>query len=120
MIKVLIVDDEKDVCDTCVMYLRNNGYDAVGAGNSKDAFELIDDFAPDVIVLDINLREQYSGIDVLRTARQKHPGIKSIMLTGLEKCEDTKDAVEYGANIIIKKPVAINSIKEAIEELAEE
>ena len=68
MLKILVVDDEVDVCETCVMYLENNGFDAKGASNSKEAFEYLETFEPDIVVLDINLREQYNGVDILKKA----------------------------------------------------
>jgi len=118
MIKVLVVDDEPDVCETCVMYLENNGYEAVGVSNSTDAFSALESFRPDVVVLDINLREQYNGLDVLIRALEIKPDIKAIMLTGLEKGNDAKEALNRGAKVILKKPITIAELKAAIDEIS--
>lgn len=115
MLKILVVDDEADVCETCVMYLENNGFDARGAVTSKEAFEYLDNFKPEIVVLDINLREQYNGVDILKKALEINPETKAIMLTGLEKGNDAKEALKCGAKIIIKKPITISDLKEAIE-----
>ena len=118
MLKILVVDDEVDVCETCVIYLVNNGFNARGASNSSKAFECLNVFGPDIVVLDINLREQYNGVDILKKAIEIKPNIKAIMLTGLEKGNDAKEALRCGAKIILKKPITISDLKEAIEDIS--
>lgn len=118
MIKVLIVDDEPDVTDTCVMYLEGNGYKAYGAKNSKEAFAAIDKHKPNVLILDINLREKYNGVDVLKKALEAVPGARAAMLTGLGDNGIMDESLKCGAKVVLKKPIVIAKLRETIEKLA--
>ena len=116
MPKILIVDDEVDITDTCVMYLESNGYEAYGAKNSKEAFEIVKKHKPDILILDINLREEYTGNDVLKKAMEANPKAQAAMLTGMGDYALLKEAKELGAKHIIQKPIVITQLRETIDE----
>lgn len=118
-IRVLIVDDEKDMHETCVEYLRNHGYNAFGVKNSKEAFKAIEKFRPNILILDINLRERNTGVDVLERALRINPEIQAAVLTGIDEEDNlTRMAKTAGAKLIHKKPITIGEITELINNLA--
>lgn len=118
MIKVLIVDDEAAVTDSLTIYLKNNGFEAYGAKNSNQAFEVLEKHKPDILILDINLREKYTGIDVLKKAKELDPNVKAAMLTGSEDEQMRQEALDCGAKMIIEKPIMITKFRQIIDQLA--
>ena len=114
MVKILIVDDEVDITECCVMYFKNLGYDMYGAKNSKEAFEAIEKNKPDILLLDINLRERYTGLDVLKKALQVNPKAQAIMLTGMGHEAIVEDCLKQGAKLILNKPIILEQLKETI------
>ena len=118
MVKVMVVDDEVDITETFVMYLEDLGYEAYGAKNSKEAFAILEKEKPNVLVLDINLREKYTGIDVLKKALELNPNTQAAMLTGLRDDGQKEESLDSGAKLSFKKPIVITQLKEIVEELA--
>lgn len=115
---ILIVDDEADVTEMSVLYFKNNGYDIYGAKNSEEAFKVIEGYKPDVLIIDINLQEKYSGLDVLKKALKVNPNAQIAMLTGLKDgSPGIQKSLTYGAKIIVEKPITITKLKEIVDDL---
>lgn len=116
-IKVFVVDDEVDICDSVVEYLKLHGYDSRGAHNSSEAFKVLNEYEPDIAVLDIDLKERYNGVDVLKRALRLHPKVKAMMLTGLRAGVETAESVGLGATIL-RKPIKIAGVRDAVDKVA--
>ncbi|MDD5422865.1 MAG: response regulator [Candidatus Omnitrophica bacterium] len=117
MEKILIVDDERDITQYCEMYLKQQGYDVKGAVNSEQAFAALETFNPDILILDINLREKYTGFDVLKKALQLNPQAKAVMLTGYGEDILLNDSLRQGARQAIVKPITVEKLLEVIKSL---
>lgn len=100
--KVLIVDDDENICEVINMYLLNGGYETRSAHNGKEAVDLFLDFKPDIVLLDIMLPKM-DGIEVLKWIR-KNSEIPVIMLTAKGDTFDKVLALELGADDYIVKP----------------
>lgn len=118
MIKILVVDDEKSTTTAYVNVLNARGYDAKGALNSKEAFDALESHNPDIILLDINLREELTGVDVLRKAVKLNPNVQTAVVTGLGSDPLVEEALKIGAKKVINKPTGLGSILEIINELS--
>ena len=85
-LKVLVVDDEPDVAKYLSMILQANGYVSKVAGNVSDGLEMVNDFKPDLVCLDIMMPKD-SGISMYRELREniltKH--IPVIIISGAEQ-----------------------------------
>ena len=103
MARMLIVDDEPDICECLGEYFKDKGFDVAYALNGEVALEHLVDHAPDVILLDIRL-PGCSGIDVLRRAKDLHPESKVIMVTSLDQSDLRVEAKAYGACGYVTKP----------------
>lgn len=81
--KVVLVDDSLDIQRALARLLGTiDGVEVVGyAEDVSGALNVIDDRRPDVVVLDVGLRGQDRGIDVLRQVVVRHPGIDVIVLS---------------------------------------
>ena len=77
--KVLIVDDDENICEVINMYLISAGYETRRCHNGREACVVFGDFKPDLVLLDIML-PGVDGIEVLKWIR-KSSEIRVIMLT---------------------------------------
>jgi len=120
MIKVLVVDDEVDIANTFVEFLADCRYDTKQAKNADEAFKALEDHNPDILLLDINLREKLTGIDILKKAKQLNPKVLTAIITGLGENNAVDEALSCGANIVLQKPLSALKVVEAVNNLAKD
>lgn len=100
--KILVVDDDKNICDLLRMYLEKEGYAVVMAHNGIDAVNAFNAENPDLILLDIML-PQLDGWQVCREVR-KTSEVPIIMLTAKDEVFDKVLGLELGADDYVTKP----------------
>ncbi len=100
--KILIVDDDENICELLNLYLKKDGFDTVLAYNGMQAVEYSEKFNPDLILLDIML-PQLDGWQVCREIRKKSD-VPIIMLTAKGETFDKILGLELGADDYITKP----------------
>lgn len=100
--KILIVDDDENICEVINMYLVSAGYDTRKCNNGKEACNLFTEYKPDIVLLDIMIPGM-DGIEVLKWIR-KNNEIPVIMLTAKGDTFDKVLALEIGADDYIVKP----------------
>jgi len=100
--KILIVDDDENICEVIKMYLENSGYDTKVCYNGKAAEEAYIQYKPDLVLLDIML-PSIDGIDVLKWIR-KQAETPVIMLTAKGETFDKVLGLELGADDYMVKP----------------
>ena len=100
--KILIVDDEIQVCELLKAYLEKDGYEVITALDGKSALEEANRAKPDLILLDLGLPE-INGLDVCRTIRSRS-SVPIIMLTARVEETDKIIGLEIGADDYITKP----------------
>ena len=103
MRRMLIVEDEQDLCECLEEFFRTRGFSVTSAFSGEDALKQLEAAPADVILLDI-LLPGISGLEVLRHAKRRYPGAKVIIVTGLDKLELRAEARLYGAAAYITKP----------------
>lgn len=100
--KILVVDDDKNICDLLRMYLEKEGYTVVMAHNGVDAVNTFGNENPDLVLLDIML-PQLDGWQVCREIR-KASEAPIIMLTAKDEVFDKVLGLELGADDYVTKP----------------
>ncbi len=100
--KILVVDDEKNICDLLRMYLEKEGFSVVMAHNGVDAVKTFASENPDLVLLDIML-PQLDGWQVCREIR-KTSEKPIIMLTAKDEVFDKVLGLELGADDYVTKP----------------
>lgn len=100
--KILVVDDEKNICDLLRMYLEKEGYTVVMAHTGLDAVNMFATENPDLVLLDIMLPE-LDGWQVCREIR-KISEKPIIMLTAKDEVFDKVLGLELGADDYMTKP----------------
>ncbi len=102
MTKILIVDDDKNICELLRLYIEKEGFDTAIANDGKTAVNLFSSFVPDLILLDIMLPE-LDGWQVCREIR-KSSNVPIIMLTAKGEVFDKVLGLELGADDYVVKP----------------
>ena len=100
--KILVVDDEKNICDLLRMYLEKEGYSVVIAYTGLDAVNMFASENPDLVLLDV-MMPQLDGWQVCREIR-KTSDVPVIMLTAKGETFDKVLGLELGADDYITKP----------------
>ncbi|AAK81156.1 DNA-binding response OmpR family regulator [Clostridium acetobutylicum] len=100
--KVLIVDDDENICEVIKLYLESSGYATKISNDGKSAQNVFVEYKPDIVLLDIMLPQE-DGIDVLKWIR-KADNTPVIMLTAKGETFDKVLTLELGADDYIVKP----------------
>ena len=100
--KILIVDDDENICEVIKMYLETTGYNVKVAHDGKAAKEEFVNFSPNLVVLDMML-PGIDGMEVLKWIR-KDSNVQVIMLTDKGETFDKVLALEIGADDYVVKP----------------
>lgn len=119
-LKILVVDDETEVCEYMAAHLRRKGYDALIADSAEAALPIIKEQNPDIILLDINLPGM-SGIDLLKLVRQFNTIIKVVVISGY-LIDFQHDEQFKGLCILesLQKPVPFSTLDSALERIIKE
>jgi DNA-binding response OmpR family regulator len=113
MRRVLIVDDDPKVCETLDRYLAHAGYATASALDGAKALELVQTFAPDLIVLDLML-PRVSGLEVCRVLRETS-AVPIIMLTAKTTEHDKLTGLSLGADDYLTKPFSPRELVARVE-----
>jgi DNA-binding response OmpR family regulator len=100
--KILVVDDEAALADVLEVYLKNEGYEVLVAGDGRTAVTLALRERPDLVLLDLNL-PKLPGLDAFREIRAQ-ADIPVIMVTARGEEVDRVVGLELGADDYVAKP----------------
>ncbi len=100
--KVLIVDDDRNICELLRLYLQKDGFDTEIANDGSEAIELQKKYNPDIILLDV-MMPKLDGWQVCREIR-KTSDVPIIMITAKGEVFDKILGLELGADDYISKP----------------
>ena len=101
--KILVVDDESDICDLCVRSLQRYGYEVTATTKPLQALDMMRQQEFDLLLLDVRMPE-ISGIEVMRRVRQFAPDLAIVVMTGYASMEMAIEAVKQGATDFLQKP----------------
>ena len=96
MSTILIVDDQKNICEVLSIVLEKEGYQVKTANNGFEAVKLLRDHDFDAVLTDIQM-PRANGLDVLEAVMTERPGTPVIMMTGYASPETAVQAMKMGA-----------------------
>jgi len=103
--KILIIDDEKDICLTLSKVLESKGYKTSYSLDSKSAMSEIKRSVVDLVLLDVWLEgSKLQGIDLLKVIKEYNPNIPVILISGHGNIELAVNAIKKGAFYFVEKP----------------
>lgn len=112
--RVLIVDDEPEILDFVKEVLTSNGFLCDCASDSRQALGKLRTGSYHLLITDVRLPDG-SGIDIIRIAREKHPYMAAMVITGFASIEGIKEAMDLGAMDYIPKPFSIEELLQSVE-----
>ena len=111
--KILVVDDDVNICELLRLYLEKDGFDVVVANDGEDALKCAQVNNPDLILLDIML-PALDGWQVCREIR-KTSNVPIIMLTAKGETFDKVLGLELGADDYVTKPFSVRELMARIK-----
>ena len=102
-IRILVIDDEQSILDSCESVLEADGYQCECARKADDALHRIKSQSYDIVLIDQSM-PQVHGLDILADVRQRAPGTIAIMMTGHATTEASIRAMKAGAWEYVPKP----------------
>ncbi len=115
---ILVADDNEINSEILVEYLEERGYNILAAWNGEEALEKAAEFAPDIILMDIQMPKM-DGLEATRRLRADPRFISTpiVALTALVMPGDKERCIEAGANEYLSKPVNLKMLLKVIERL---
>lgn len=109
--RVLVIDDDRAVCDVVLHILRRAGFEAVGAYHGMDGVRIAQQAPPDVIVLDVKMPE-LDGLETLARLRE-HPSTKDIVVVAFTGLIIDEASLRHRgfADVILKPILAVDLIE---------
>ena len=114
--RLLIVEDEKELCDTIAKSLYDVGYEVDTSYNGSEALEYVLTEKYDLIVLDLNL-PGIDGMDILRELRRENEETKVLILSARSQIADKVEGLDAGANDYMEKPFHLQELEARIRSL---
>ncbi len=114
--KILIVEDEIELLDSIVSFLKNADFLCEKAATFFDAEDKLVSFKYDVVVLDINLPDG-SGIDLLRLIKNQNPETGVLIVSARDSLDDKLEGLDLGADDYITKPFHLAELNSRINSL---
>lgn len=118
-INILIVDDDKDICEYMELLLAKNGYKVVTTQEPTSAVEILRSDEFHVVVLDIMMPE-LSGMELLEEIRNFDNDIAIIIFTGNPTVDTAVKSMKFDVSDYIKKPFDIDEFTESLNKILRE
>ena len=116
-LNILVVDDDKDVCEYLEDFLTSDGYTVSCVNDPTEALEAMRQAEYHVCILDL-MMPKLSGIDLLGQIRHADDDIAVIILTGYPSLESATASIEHEVSAYIRKPFSIDEFRDAIGRIA--
>jgi DNA-binding response OmpR family regulator len=110
---VLVVDDEKTVCNSCRKILTQKGYNVDVASSGEEAIGKAKGNGFDVLIADWKM-PQIDGIELARRIKKENPGIAVILITGYPSVETSIQAMRSGISDYVPKPFTPDELSDAM------
>jgi len=109
MEKILIIDDDKDLCFVLKRFLSKHGFEVLEATTGKLALEILDTVEPELILCDFRL-EDMSGSSILKKIKEKYASVPVIIITGYSNIKTAVEVMKLGAVDYVTKPLLPDEI----------
>lgn len=115
LIKILVVDDEKQICQNVEKILSKNNYEVTHAVSAQEALEkmAIDSFS--LLISDI-VMPGMNGLELLKLAKQEWPLTKAIMMTAYASTDTAVKAIRLGSLEYLTKPFTPDELRSTVEQ----
>ncbi len=113
--KILIIDDEPDLCAQFAKIFQSEGHTVLKATSGRQGITIAKKSQPELIFLDLKM-PQMDGITTLKYLRQVAKGAEIVVLTGVGTLKTAQEAMKLGAYDYTTKPFDLDLIRQLIQE----
>lgn len=113
MHKLLVVDDESDICDFVKAFFKDRGFHVFTALSGEDALSIAKKDRPDMVLLDIKMKGM-DGLAALKHIKELDRSIKIIMVTALTDQDKMHEAYKLDACDYITKPLILEYLEQTV------
>jgi len=114
--KILIVEDEKDLADVTCKYLKKEDFICEFAYNFFDAEDKLITYNYDIVILDINLPDG-NGMDLLKIIKKQSPSTGVLIVSARNSLDDKLKGLDLGADDYITKPFHLAELNSRVKSL---
>lgn len=104
MQRILVIDDDTDICLLLRRFLSKNGYEVAIAQSGQTGLSLLEEFSPDLVMTDFRLGDLDGG-QILRKIKERFPDVPVLIITGYSDIKIAIDVMKQGAFDYITKPL---------------
>ena len=115
MTKVLVIDDDRDMCLLLRKFLERNNYEVIDFTSGKKALSWYEENTPDIVLCDLRL-EDISGLEVLQKMKASNPALPFLIITGYSDVRSAVEIMRHGAHDYITKPLFPDEILVTIKQ----
>jgi len=116
MANILVVDDQLGVRRLLFETFREEGHHVEMAGNGNEALQILKDFKPNIILMDMKMPEM-NGLDTLRQIRTFDKEVGVIMMTAYGDAQNMEQAHELGVTHYMSKPFDLFELRDRVREI---
>ena len=113
-IKILVIDDEQIIRESCQEIFNVNGYQVITADNGNSGFDLFQKVHPDLILLDLKMPDR-NGLGMIEEISTSDPNCIVIIITGFGTIESAVEAMRYGAYDFLSKPFTPDELRVTVK-----
>ncbi|MFT4152842.1 sigma-54-dependent transcriptional regulator [Parafilimonas sp.] len=115
MIKVLVIDDDRDMCLLLKKFLERNNFEVTDFISGKKALSWYEENMPDIVLCDLRL-EDMSGLEILQKMKSTNPALPFLIITGYSDVRSAVEIMRHGAYDYITKPLFPDEILVTIKQ----
>ena len=115
MTKVLVIDDDRDMCLLLKKFLERNNYEVIDFTSGKKALAWYEENMPDIVLCDLRL-EDISGLEILKKMKSTNANLPFLIITGYSDVKSAVDIMRHGAYDYITKPLFPDEILATIKQ----
>ena len=104
MHKILVIDDDMDICHLLKKFLSKNNYEVMTAHNGEMGLKILDDMQPDLVMTDFRLGDM-DGSEVITAIKSRMPHVPILVITGYSDIRIAVNVMKLGALDYITKPL---------------
>lgn len=114
-IRILLIDDEQVVCDSCERFLGEEGYIVRTSLKGEEGIILLGKEKFDIVITDLKM-PGLSGIEILEYVKENYPDIQVILITGYSTIANAVESIKKGAFDYIPKPFTPEELLSVVRE----
>ncbi len=112
--RVLIVDDERDMAESCAFFLERAGFATVVAVSGDEALAALDRSAFDLVVTDLRM-PRMTGLSLLDVVKSRDQDVEVLLITGYPEIDTAVEAIKRGASDYVAKPFTEDEFMARVE-----